>query len=212
MTTEEIKKRIEHIPRLSGEEHLNMLLGFVAQFPGAATYCEIGTYYGSLTAAMALANPEATVIMIDHMLGGICDFPEGVKCTYLDVRTNLIKAGVWERVLPMPLKSRLAMPMMKLIHPVIDLLFLDGDHNYDNVLFELHEYGAFVPVGGIICGDDCNTLGGISFPEAWEKMGKEPVLEGGGAAQAVVEFFRGNDRFELIAGTPNSTFAFRRVK
>jgi predicted O-methyltransferase YrrM len=46
---------------------------------------------------------------------------------------------------------------IKILDPV-DLIFLDGDHNYDTVLWECQNYSKLVKPGGILSGHDYNIF------------------------------------------------------
>lgn len=209
-----ILNQVESIRNLSGPEHVRWLIGLAAQTSDDCYLCEIGTYYGYLSAALALscADSNRRVLTIDHMIGGICDFPEGDRCTYVDVIDNLIRVGAWSKIVPIPTKSHEALRMLNILKPRIELLYLDGDHNENPVFEELTHYSTFVPVGGVICGDDCLPATGIRspFPDLWRQDNVDAFYPQG-VSLAVCKFFRNNPSFELLQSTPYNQFGFRRI-
>ena len=199
-----------------------------------AWICEIGTLYGSLTVAMALAccGTKRRVVTVDHMIGGHCmDMNLRDKCIYLDFIDNMIALNVWDKIIPFPMKSHSifdttvlkgneilpekirdceylqASDMLSLMGAQFELIYIDGNHTYENVLAELTLYSKFLKKGGIICGDDCNAEQRPFYESFLNNKGHfESVLA---VAKAMLEFFDGNDKFEPIR-VPTNQFGFRK--
>lgn len=210
-----ILQQVSGIRNLSRPTHVRWLLGLAEQTSNDCYLCEIGTYYGYLSAALALScsNSNRRVITIDHMIGGFCDFPENDRCTYVDVVDNMIRVGAWSKIVPIATKSHEAIRMLNILKPRIELLYLDGDHNEDPVFKELTDYSKFVPVGGFICGDDCLPATGLKnpFTELWLR-GNVSAFYPQGVSLAVWRFFRNNQDFQVLENAPHNQFGFRRVK
>lgn len=211
MTFADIQQSVSGIRNLSGAKHGRWLFDLAMQTTPEAFLCEIGTYFGYL--ATVLAKTGRQVIVIDHMLCGFCDIAPGTHCPYLEVIQTWKQQGVWDRIVPMPLKSADAMPMMRLLNPRIELLYLDGDHNEEPVFKELTDYSPFVPVGGFICGDDCLPATGSRepFPVLWGRNDVNAFYQEG-VSLAVWRFFHDNDSFEVLPNPPLNQFGFRRIK
>lgn len=215
MRFEDIQHSVSGIRNLSGPSSGRWLFDLAMQTSDRCFVCEIGTYFGYLSTVLghACRNSNRRVIVIDHMLAGFCDIAPGSQCLYLDVVDTFIRHGVWDKIVPMPVKSSEAMPMLRLLSPRIELLYLDGDHNEDPVFKELTDYTPFVPVGGFVCGDDCLPATGLkdSFTSLWNRMTPEAFYPQG-VSMAVLRFFRNNPNFEVLPNVPNNQFGFRRIK
>ena len=222
--------------RMTSDEILDWLFDLTGQTSNDAWICEIGTLYGSVTSKLGLAcvSSNRRVVTIDHMIGGHCmDMKTRAKCVYLDFIDNMIDLGIWDKIIPFPMKSYSlldfsiyehhveipedvrdtqylqASDMLLLMGAEFELIYIDGNHTYKNVLSELKLYSKMLKPGGIICGDDCNAEQRPfldSFLHHQEYF--ETVLA---VAKAVLEFFNGNNEFEPIE-VPVNQFGFRRLK
>lgn len=228
MTFNEAQNIACSIRALGGPVQGRWLFELVKSTPDDCLICEVGTYYGYTSALLAMAclGTNRRVVQVDHMIGGYCDYCLGSKCVYLDVIDNMIRAGVWEKIIPMPMKSVDAIEMLKLIGKPIALAYLDGDHSYEGVLSELEKITPLIPVGGLICGDDCTLRDNqqvyhpsLTFSRCWtDGMSEQfnyvhpnPDWHGSGPPGAVWKFFRNNRSFEHLADAPGNQFGFRRV-
>jgi len=198
------------VKRLTKNRIVKWLFGLAKVTSDDAWICEIGTLYGSLTAAMALACADTNkrVFTIDHMIGGYCmDMSLREPCIYLDFVDSMISLGVWDKVVPFPMRSNQADHLLLLMGAQFELIYLDGDHSYENVLSELVRYSCFLKPGGIICGDDCNAEQ-RPFYESF--LYNKSFFEPQAVAKAMLEFFDGNDDFEPII-VPTNQFGFRKL-
>lgn len=209
---EAIEARLSHIKRLSGRVHAQFLLSLTQQTKRDAAYLEIGTYYGYLSAVMAIACEwnARSVTVVDPFMGGMSDIAPGSKCHYLETVDNWKRAMVWERITPFTTTSRIAIDMFKLLNPRFDLVFLDGDHNYDPVLMELTELEQFEPVGAYVTGDDCNCTSAMNFTDSWN-ANDDGLFDGLCVSKAVIKFFRNNPRFEVLQNVPRGLFGFQKI-
>lgn len=210
---DEVLRQISGIKALCGPSQAQLLYRLVSTISDRAFICEIGCYMGWVTAMLAKAceGSNKRVIMIDWMRGGQCDYPPDIKTQYLEVIDSWLAHDVWKKIIPFPCKSSDAMPVMDLWNPRIELLWVDGDHNYHPVMSDLTNYSKFVPVGGYVCGDDCSTAMEGNFTDLWN-TGKRECFAEGGVMQAVWDFFRDNEKFEVLPDVHHSLFGFRRIK
>lgn len=210
MKFSDIRDSVDEIHHLCSEMTGEWLFDLVRQTSNDAVICEVGAFYGYITSILghACLGSDRKVFSVDHMIGGQCDFAEGTKCIYLDYIDNL--KPVWSHVVPFPMKSKEAFKLIELINPRIELLYLDADHNEENVLDELDFYDQFIPVGGVVCGDDCLMIDNVTFNELWEK-GDLNGLYFQGVSQVMWRFFYLNDRFEALPDVPGNQFGFRKV-
>jgi predicted O-methyltransferase YrrM len=213
MTTPDIVSKVSTIRSLTGPDHLDWILALCDRAPEGGYFCEIGTYYGRLAAAMALAAPRSKVIVIDEFLARTTDpDPNYLKWIYEEAISNFVALGIWNQIVPIASTSRNAVAAMRLWNPTINLLFIDGDHSEENVFMELSEYHRFIPVGGVLCGDDCTQEEAVrrDFKDAWELGDNTAFMQGPHVPSAVMRFFRNSPSWEAIS-SPINCFGFRRT-
>lgn len=230
--------RLSRTKRLTSKIQAEWLFDLVKKTSNNAWICEIGTLYGFLTATMGLAcaGTNRRVVTIDHMIGSHCmDMNNRAKCIYLDFINNMLAMGVWERIIPFPMKSwsyndlsiyedqkeipeRIrnaaflqASDMLLLMKPEFELIYIDGFHTYDNVLQELKLYSKLLKIGGIICGDDCNAHGRPFLQSFLHNKDHFEQLPAKAVAMAMLEFFNDNDGFEPI-DVPTNQFGFKKCQ
>jgi len=175
---DEIADIIDVFAGHTGPSQSRWLFDLVKQMSNDAWVCEVGTNYGRLSAAMALASVGSNrrVVTVDHMIGGYCErkAEDGINI-YEQVIDGMIWTGAWEKIVPLPIKSLQAHEFILTMKRKLALVYLDGDHSYDNVLAEMISFGDLIEIGGIICGDDCFTAQiqhhwPIKFLEALETL------------------------------------------
>lgn len=118
---------------------------------------EIGVWKGRSTAALASATP-GYVYAVDHWQGSPGEeqtfhaelqTPEGQEAAFQAAKKNL--AGLPVCLLRMPSS---AAPARLLSAWPIDLLFLDGGHDYPSVAADLDIYLPLLAETGLACGHD----------------------------------------------------------
>jgi hypothetical protein len=243
-TYDEIRSKVEgrFVPgsaeagdrRLTGPGQARMVFDFVKQTSNDAWICEIGTLYGFITAVMGLAclGSNRRVVTIDHMIGLHCmDMITRPKCIYTEFVDNMIYLGVWNKIIPLPMKSfgdidiedlkeellplemlrssyLQAFEMLVTMGIKFEYIYIDGNHNTENVLGELERYTTILKKGGIITGDDCEVYG-KNFKETFEKRTAPSTINQ--VAKAVFEFFPGKeDQFEPVEVSGNQ-FGFKKL-
>lgn len=99
---------------------------------------EIGTYLGgTLTQWIEHAPPGSTIISID-----LYHDPENIKKWY-SIRKDI-------NLITLTMDSVKAIETVKQIMPVVDFLFIDGDHNYAPAKIDFELYTPLVRDGGLI--------------------------------------------------------------
>lgn len=219
MTWPEIERAVKPIKTLNSDTTAKWLHGLIQVLPKHYLACEVGTYYGYISAVMVMSGVRT--ICIDHMRCGYCDIAPDSQSLYLDVIQNFTNVGVWSNIIPMPMKSLDAVELLKIMNPTIGLLYLDGDHTWSTVLKELQEFDRFIPHGGFVCGDDCTMRDNITInhPEiTFNKCWAEGIEShfcycdyGAGVSTAVWRYFRGNTRYEALQGVPGNQFGFKKI-
>ena len=204
--------------RLTGAGQAVWLYDLVKETSNDAWICEIGSLYGYLTTVLALAceGSNKRVVSVDHMVGDYCmNMEDRPKCIYIEFMDALREFGVSSKVVPFPMKSygdlnlfkykdSLTLPieiirneylqaheMLTIMNIDFELIYIDGNHSYENVSIELNLYTKLLKLGGIIAGDD--------YPSSQT------------VKAAVQEFFQGNKAYEAI-DVPGNQFGYRRIK
>jgi hypothetical protein len=159
MTNDEILERCLPVP---GWTYPAELLWLCGQARSCRYIVEIGVYHGRSTLALALATP-GTVIGIDSWEGGPDerdewhpDFatPEGRDAAYLAAWRNL-------REQPVMLLRADSSRAWQALERGIELLFIDGGHDYQSVKRDILNYRPLVAAGGLICGHDYGSFPGV---------------------------------------------------
>jgi len=147
---------------------------FAIAVQDAKLIIEVGSWKGSSAITMLKHAPEATVICVDTWLGGLehWDMPDdptnpnkgwtyhmikwkhGRPTLYQTFMSNIKKAGMEKRVIPISLTSRIASKLIKKTGLLADAIYIDGSHEYDDVLDDLKNYWELLKPGGVMFGDD----------------------------------------------------------
>lgn len=125
---------------------------------------EIGTYKGGTLFTFArLAAPDATIISLDQwpvtrlhptIFRWFCRNEQRVHTIYGDS------------------KSLDTLARVRALLPMLDFLFIDGDHGYDGVRSDFEMYAPLVRKGGIIAFHDIASvrLAGCDVPKLWAEI------------------------------------------
>lgn len=122
------------------------------------TIVEIGNYHGRSTVVLALGAKESHSVVwsIDPHQTKIADgtqYSAGDNAAFL---RTLVKHGVEEVVRPITLESY---QVAKAWERPIDLLFIDGLHDYDSVAMDFKAWECFIKEDGCIALHDSSKLG-----------------------------------------------------
>jgi predicted O-methyltransferase YrrM len=140
--------------------------------PNQATVVEIGSYKGRSTCCLALGcrRSQRRVFAIDSFDGGP-DLPKANL--FPDFEQNLQRSGLSQHVQPIVgLSSQVAKTWDKTIH----LLFVDGSHQYEDVLADFNGFFPHLVSGGIVAFHDVTE----SWPgvfRAWSETIKKELKE-----------------------------------
>lgn len=126
--------------------HYHILYDIANTFDNEINYVEIGCYAGG-SACLMLQRPNTNVISID--IGQ--PIPKSV------VLNNVNKLNKYNnKYLYLQGNSQSDQMFQRLYNTIkeIDILFIDGDHTYNGVYNDFHQYERLVKVGGYIIFDD----------------------------------------------------------
>ena len=119
---------------------------------------EVGSWKGKSTITMALANPKARIFAIDPFTGSQeHEFLEGGKVdTYQEFQNNCRTFKVEKNIKPLRMTSEQAIQFLK---EPIDMLFIDGSHEYDDVKNDFEFLFPLVRERGIVLFHDSKWPG-----------------------------------------------------
>lgn len=155
---------------------------------------EVGVWKGASTATMAKKlkelQIEGVVVAIDTWLGSSehwttpqwfssLSIEHGRPALQKKFMANMLAGGIRDYVLPLPIDSLNAAKVLKELDLGVDLLHLDGGHDYASVIADLRAWWPLLRPGGILIGDDYNTNGawpGVrqAFDEYFGEVGLTP--------------------------------------
>jgi predicted O-methyltransferase YrrM len=160
---------------------------------------EIGVWKGGSTIFMAEAAKalalDTVVIAVDTWLGSSehwltdghfrqMSFLNGYPALYHKFLSNVIRAGVSNRVLPIPLASVGASEVLKALNVAAGIIHIDAAHDYDSVMADLRAWWPVLEPGGVLIGDDYAPTGGwASVREAFDDFFRAlalPIESAGG--------------------------------
>jgi predicted O-methyltransferase YrrM len=127
---------------------------------------EVGSWKGASAVHMAGLAPEAHILCIDTWLGS----PEMVSLNnnlydhfrrlhgwpqlYFTFISNVIRHVGRERICPLPMPSTVAAPLLKKMNIQADMIYIDGSHEYLDVLRDIDDYWPLLKPGGVMLLDD----------------------------------------------------------
>jgi FkbM family methyltransferase len=132
---------------------------------------EVGTWKGDSAIQMAKVLAElqadAAVICVDTWLGSLEHLDgsipgwqigpyvkHGYPCLYQQFLANVLHSGCQDRLIPLPNTSDTA-ALWLLHHQVVaDLVYIDANHEEEQVYRDLCHYWEILRPGGIMCGND----------------------------------------------------------
>ncbi len=130
---------------------------------------EIGVWKGGSVLTMASRLKElgldAVVIAIDTWLGSwehwhknelfkLLDVMNGHPAIFQKFMGNVVRAGLQDYVVPLPLNSINAGHLLKLLDIQPDIVHIDGCHDYEAVIGDFSLWWPQIKYGGALIGDD----------------------------------------------------------
>ncbi len=140
---------------------------------------EVGVWKGGSTLFMAKHMRElgldAVVIAVDTWLGSwdhwrndqhfreLC-FDHGYPRLYEKFAANVVRHGLQDYVVPLPLDSVNARNVLGHFKVAADVVHIDAGHDYDAVTSDLTQWWQALRPGGLLIGDDYHA-DGIRWPD-----------------------------------------------
>lgn len=157
-TEREFTKAFSEIDRIPGhlkspkQEH--WLFKTAHALPDGATIVEIGSYLGRSTASLAWGcrGSHKHIFAVDTFDGNQVDFFE--RDFYQEFIENLKQINLFQYVTPV---RGYSVDVAATWEKPINLLFIDGSHEYKDVLNDFEKFFPYVVSGGIVAFHDVST-------------------------------------------------------
>jgi predicted O-methyltransferase YrrM len=150
MAISELRKRLDELPGWLTHEEGETLYRLAKACTGSGVIVEIGSWRGKSTTCLGLgskAGNQVPVFAID---------PHS-EHTFGDFEKNMEAAGITDLVTPMPGRSQ---ELAEGFDRPIELLFIDGAHQYDLVLEDFERWVPKVVEGGVVAMHDTTWFEG----------------------------------------------------
>jgi MMP 1-O-methyltransferase len=145
-----VKPLISDIPGWLTDEEGEALYDLARECTGKGVIVEIGSWKGKSTVCLGLGSQTGASVPI-YAIDPHADTRFG------DFKTNVERAGIAELVTPIP---SLSQPAADDFHEPIELLFVDGSHEYDLVLEDFEKWVPKVVEGGWVAFHDTTWTAG----------------------------------------------------
>jgi predicted O-methyltransferase YrrM len=190
ITENSLNKTNEIINNMNGNSfhnHYHILYDICDSFEGGITYVEIGTFAGG-SASLISTHPKVNkVISIDLgmpinksiPINNVTKFKHN-DCVYDYIEGDSTNPSTIEQ--------------LRKLTTNVDVLFIDGDHQYDGVIKDFNNYKDFVVKGGYIIFDDYQDY--IHSPEV-----KKAVDDLIGGLNVLEYEILGSIEYDLISKT-----------
>lgn len=83
----------------------------------------------------------------------------GYPQVYFDFLSNVVQAGMQDIIIPIPNTSTIGAKILRHHGIIADLIYIDGSHDFEDVVQDIRSYAPLVRQGGILFGDDLNWSG-----------------------------------------------------
>jgi len=146
----DVKPLIADIPGWLTDEEGEALFELARQCHGDGVIVEIGSWKGKSTVCLGLGSQAGSATPI-YAIDPHADYRFG------DFKTNMEQAGIAELVRPI---ASLSQPAADTFDEPIELLFVDGSHEYDLVLEDFEKWVPKVIDGGWVAFHDTTWTAG----------------------------------------------------
>lgn len=165
---------IQPLPGLLVSPHQERWMFLAArQLPDPANIVEIGSFKGRSTCCFGLAvkGTGRHIYCIDTFNGNDVDFHH--RDFLAEFQGNIDRCGLTEQVTAC---RGLSHDVAKTWDRPIDLIFIDGSHQYEDVLADFENYFPFVKPGGVVAFHDVDeTWPGVV--KAWDQDVKQHLTD-----------------------------------
>ncbi len=165
------QERFRDVEGYLHDQEGHALFRLAATGPGAGAIVEIGSFLGRSTAFLAAGSRSAErekVVAVDHFRGSpehqpgqafACETLAKEGSTFPRFQANLKRLGLSEQVTPVVASSGEAASRWS---GPVRLLFIDGDHSYEESRADFERWSGFVVPGGLIAFHDVEVWPGVT--------------------------------------------------
>jgi len=150
MATSELRKRLDQLPGWLSYEEGETLYELAKACRGRGVIVEIGSWRGKSTMCLGLGSKAGNRVPIYAI-------DPHSEHTFGDFTKNVEAAGISDIVTPMPGRSQ---ELAEGFDQPIELLFIDGAHQYDLVLEDFERWVPKVVEGGVVAMHDTTWFEG----------------------------------------------------
>jgi len=135
-----------------------------------STIIEVGSWKGASAINMAQIcskhKVNAQIFCVDTWLGAVefwtslANTPDrnlllknGYPQIYYQFISNVVHTNTQDYIIPLPMTSVIACKVLEFHNIKADLIYIDGSHEYEDVLADINNYTKLLNSGGIIFGD-----------------------------------------------------------
>lgn len=162
-----------------GSMPANELLQAVVDQEKPNLIIEVGSFLGwsatGMTKQMLASNPEGVTICVDSWMGGADHWEEatfnpesrikrknGYPTFYYNFLANMCYSDLQNNIIPFAYPSITAAIILQRVFEknklLADMIYIDGSHEYWDVILDLTNYYPLAKQGGLIFGDDWTCL------------------------------------------------------
>jgi precorrin-6B methylase 2 len=190
----------ETIPGWLSEAQARALWDRAARLGSGAVVLEIGSHQGRSAVVLAAALPEGgRLVAVDPFGAG---WKYGQPDTEQRLRGNLERAGVTSRV---EVRVATSAEVLASWHEPLDLVYVDGKHDYWSVLHDLG-WSRHLPAGGHLMLHDAFSSIGVTLGLLRHGWGPGASLRYRGRTASLADFTAGRpswrDRLALLSSMP----------
>lgn len=187
-----------HPKILSGWNGMSNIFSSLVTETKPKTIIEVGTWKGQSAINMANCCKQnglsSILYCVDTWLGALEFWTDatpdrnlmckhGYPMVYYQFLSNVIHENVQDIIIPVPMPSHLASKWFSHKSIKADLIYIDGSHEYDDVVQDIIDYVPLLRSGGILFGDD--------FVDHWSGV-KRAVREYASANSLKFEVYENN--------------------
>lgn len=158
-----------------GSMPANELLQYIVEQEKPSLIIEVGSFLGwsawGMSSKMKEITPDSVTICVDSWMGGADHWQEatfnqesrikrknGYPTFYYNFLANMCYTGMQETVIPFAYPSITAAIILQKVFEknnlLADMIYIDGSHEYWDVILDLTNYYPLAKNGGLIFGDD----------------------------------------------------------
>jgi hypothetical protein len=147
------------------------LLDLCKEFPNNAIMAEVGSYAGESTKIFLESKKIKKLYAIDPWKGGYNDTDAASNSNFDIVEKTFDENIKGYDVVKLKMSFEKSLDYLPELE--LDVIYIDGNHEDENVLNDIKSALKKIKLGGILCGHDYHYYGG-GVPKAIEKIFKKP--------------------------------------